>query len=101
MRDSRQCIALILVFLITGCCKDAEIPFATKQLYSPHARERNDGALALARCGEKAAGAVPRLIQLLYDENVGVQSASAYALREIDTPPARRALERATTKSEN
>jgi len=63
-------------------------------LSSRVAKERNNAALKLGRCGSKAARAVPLLEQLLYDENVGVQSAAAYALRKIDTPAARRIMDR-------
>lgn len=67
----------------------------TKLLYSERAKDRNAGALSLARCGEDAQGAVGKLSQLLYDPNPGVQSAAAYALREIDTKQAQAALARA------
>ncbi len=90
-------ILLILVLLqtVTGCCKQEEIPDLTLQLHSSSAKDRNDAALALARCGAKAERAVPRLGRLLYDENVGVQSAAAYALRKIDTPAAREIMDHA------
>ena len=87
---------LITTFLlITSCCDTDSIPSKTNTLYSSSAKERNKAALDLARCGSRAGGAVPKLAELLYDENVGVQSSAAYALRQIDTPNARAVLERA------
>lgn len=91
----RALVLLGLVSFLGGCCNDKEIPKLTQNLYSGEPRERNDAALGLARCGDEAEGAVNRLAQLLYDENTGVQSAAAYALRQIDTESARAALERA------
>lgn len=81
-------------YLLQGCCNTEEIPKLTRLLNSSDAKDRNDAALSLARCGEKADRAVPRLSQLLYDDNVGVQSAAAYALRKIDTPSARAIMTR-------
>jgi hypothetical protein len=94
----RGAVWFLLIFLagMAGCCSESDIPIAKKKLYSDSAKERNQGALDLASCGTRAGSAVPRLITLLYDENVGVQSSAAYALRKIDTPEAREALERAT-----
>jgi HEAT repeat protein len=77
-----------------SCCSSDQIPSFIRLLNSSDAKDRNDAALALARCGEKAERAVPRLSQLLYDDNVGVQSAAAYALRKIDTPSARAIMNR-------
>lgn len=74
------------------------MPAQLRNLHSSDAGTRNEAALALARCGSLAERAVPRLIQMLYDDNVGVQSSAAYALRQIDTPAAREALEWATAK---
>lgn len=79
----------------SGCCDKKEIPKLQDALYSGSAKERNDAALKLASCGSDASGAVHKLTQLMYDENVGVQSSAAYALRKIDTKEARAALERA------
>lgn len=89
--------ALCLFFLL-GCCDDDGLADAKRALYSGQAKARNDAALALARCGDKAADSVARLGQLLYDENVGVQSAAAYALRQIDTKQARGILEQAQAR---
>jgi HEAT repeat protein len=84
-----------VVFLFSGCCDASKISANTKQLYSSKASEKNQALLELAKCGEEAKGATQRIGALLYDENVGVQSSAAYALREIDTPESRKILERA------
>lgn len=84
-----------IIFAVTSCCNDQEVPQAIEKLYSSSAKERNKAAMDLSRCGSKAEKAVPKLTELLYDENVGVQSSAAYALRKIDTKNARAALEEA------
>ena len=86
-------LGLLLVSGMSGCCDSEQIPKYIRNLNSPYASERNEAALKLARCGSKADRAVPLLSMLLYDDNVGVQSAAAYALRKIDTPKARRIME--------
>jgi len=86
---------------LSACCDVEGIPQRIRQLDSRVAKERNDAALALARCGEKADKAVSKLARLLYDENVGVQSAASYALRRIDTPAARQVLERVEATRRN
>jgi HEAT repeat protein len=78
-----------------GCCSTEGVPEAIKKLYSAQAKERNAAALALAKCGKLAEPAVPRLATMLYDPNPGVQSSSAYALREIGSSAAVAAIERA------
>jgi HEAT repeat protein len=85
---------LLLGVQLIGCCSESDLPSFKKGLYSPAAKERNAAALGLAKCGEKASDSVPRLGHLLYDENVGVQSSAAYALRKIDTETARKLLRR-------
>ena len=90
---------LTAALILVGCCKTEEIPAQTRKLYSQSAKDRNEAALELARCSSPDVDrAVSRLIELLYDRNVGVQSSAAYALRRIDSPAARRALEKASTK---
>ena len=84
----------MLLVCVAGCCDKSQIPDYTRSLYSEAPRDRSNAALQLARCGSNASGAVARLTQLLYDENVGVQSSAAYALRKIDTKDARAAMER-------
>ncbi len=86
---------LAISVLLWGCCDAPKISANTKKLYSPKASDKNQALLELAKCGEDAKGATQRIGALLYDENVGVQSSAAYALREIDTPEARKILERA------
>jgi HEAT repeat protein len=88
----RVVAALLTIASLSACCDEAGIPKRIQGLYSSEAKTRNDSALALARCGSAGRGAVSRLADLLYDPNVGVQSASAYALRKIDTPDARQYL---------
>lgn len=87
-----------MLVAMSACCDKKSIPQAKQRLYSGSAKDRNDAALELARCGSAARSAVHRLSVLLYDENVGVQSSAAYALRQIDTPEAREVLELATSK---
>jgi HEAT repeat protein len=85
----------VFALALMGCCDKASVPEHLQKLYSSQAKERNVSALALAKCGKLAEPGVPRLISLMYDSNVGVQSSAAYALREIGTPEALKALERA------
>ena len=93
------CLVVSVLFALTSCCKTSEIPDRIRDLSSGDAHERSVAALALGRCGPPEVNrAVPILINLLYDNNVGVQSAAAYALRRIDTPAARKALERTKKK---
>ena len=82
----------VLIATIVGCCDKDQIPQFSQGLYSSKAKIRNQSALDLAKCGNAASRSVPRLAELLYDENVGVQSSAAYALREIDTVEARGAI---------
>jgi hypothetical protein len=90
-------IAALILFLVSliGCCDASKIQENTKKLYSAKTSEINKALLELAKCGENAQGATGKISALLYHENVGVQSSAAYALREIDTPEARKILERA------
>lgn len=78
-----------------GCCDDKALPKALRDLYSEKPSDRNKALLLIAKCGERAESAVPRINQLMYDENVGVASSAAYALRSIDTKSARAALKAA------
>ena len=84
---------LLVVTLICGCCNKEEIPGLIEKLNSMKSHDRSQAALDLARCGTKASKAVPRLAELLYDENVGVQSSASYALRKIDTSEARKIMD--------
>jgi HEAT repeat protein len=87
-------IYLLIIFSLSSCCDKKQIPSYHKALFSNNAKMKNQAALDLARCGEAAGVAVPRLAELLYDDNVGVQSSAAYALRKIDTEQARAVIER-------
>jgi HEAT repeat protein len=84
-----------ILVLISGCCKEAELPSASRGLYSSDHREKTQSLQILARCGVKAESSVQRIAALMYDKNVGVASAAAYALRKIDSKEARQALETA------
>jgi len=79
---------------IAGCCSTEKAKSLQTKLYSEKASERSNAAENLAYCGSNADSAVPRLAQLLFDENSGVQSMAAYALRKIDTPAARSVMKR-------
>lgn len=87
-------IATLIIFT-TGCCDEKGLPNALRNLYSEKASERNKALLLMSKCGGRVESAVPRISQLLYDDNVGVASSAAYALRCIDTKNARAALKRA------
>jgi HEAT repeat protein len=80
---------------LAGCCDDTALPSALKNLSSDKASERNKALLLIAQCGKRGEASVPRIAQLMYDENVGVASSAAYALRSIDTKSARAALKTA------
>ena len=88
-----------MVFSACGASVE-DIPRLKKELSSPDASQRNKAALALAGLGEKAQPAEDALIRLLSDKNSGVKSSAAYALRAIDTPKARAALDKATKNSD-
>jgi HEAT repeat protein len=100
MRAAFRTFLGVIALALGGCCDNEALPKMKRDLYSQTASERNEAALGLARCGAKAKDVVPRLSSMLYDSNVGVQSSAAYALREIDTPDARRALEQAQAARE-
>lgn len=97
MSWSERRILSIIIFAVTltGCCDEKGLPKALKNLYSEKASERNQALLQIGRCGDRVESAVPRIAQLMYDENVGVASSAAYALRSIDTKSARAALKAA------
>jgi HEAT repeat protein len=97
---SKQSFKWSLLFMVftVGCCPEGKLKQFKKDLYATDAHLRNDAALGLAQCGEKASDVVPRLIELLYDDNIGVQSAASYALRKIDTSQARSAIKEATRR---
>jgi HEAT repeat protein len=88
-------VAWCFCVAVVGCCDEKALPTALKNLYSDKASERNKALLLIAQCGDRAESSVPRIAQLMYDENVGVASSAAYALRSIDTKNARAALKAA------
>lgn len=83
---------LLLCSAGVGCCKEAEVPYAMRGLYSSEPRERNRALHVLAQCPDRAQAAIQRIAALMYDSNVGVASSAAYALRKIDSPEAKEAL---------
>lgn len=92
-------LRLTLVLLATlasalPACRDhaRDLPLLIKQLSDKESTIRNKAALELGAIGKKAEPAVPALIRLLKDPNGGVQTSAAYALRQIDSPRARKAL---------
>jgi hypothetical protein len=87
-----------LTLNVTACCHEAELPQAVRGLYSREVRERNQSLQLIAQCGGRAEtieSSVPRIAALMYDQNVGVASSAAYALRRINTDGARAALKTA------
>ena len=91
---------LLLILLFVGCGPSPkEVPALIEGLRSSKSSVRNESALKLGRIGAPyAERAVPELVRLLSDENPGVQSAAAFALRKIDTDEARISLDRARRK---
>jgi HEAT repeat protein len=99
MRPRKLIFCTIRILLsacaLQGCCNESELPNAQRDLYSSDTREQTRALQVLARCGDKADSSVQRIVALLYDKNVGVASAAAYALRKIDSKQARDALSQA------
>jgi hypothetical protein len=85
-------VPIVGVLVLSACCDNNAIGSNISKLQSSVAREKNQAAQELARCGKAAEAAVPLLSELIYDSNVGVQSSAAYALRKIDTQAARAVL---------
>lgn len=81
--------------VLSACCDEAQLGSAKRELYSGDHRRQTKALQAVGRCGELANDVVPYIASLMYDKNVGVASAAAYALRRIDSVPARKALEKA------
>lgn len=90
-----------IFMLVAGCCNEAELPNASRGLYSNDHREKTRSLQVLAQCGAKAESSVQRIAALMYDKNIGVASAAAYALRKIDSKEARQALEAAEQARKN
>jgi len=80
--------------LLIGCEDPKKVPEHIRKIQYGSAHEKTEAAMSLGRIGApEAVPAVGSLIALLDHENPGVQSAAAYALRKIDTPRARQALD--------
>lgn len=86
---------IVSCFFITclGPSKE-DIPRLIQQTQSKIAHERNTACLSLASLGPDAEDAVPALARLLKDQNNGVRSSAAYALRAIATTDAQKTLDR-------
>jgi len=86
---------LLSAFILTSCGEspDTVVPVLIKELQSKDSQERNRAALKLASYGDKADPATKELIHLLKDDNGGVRSSAAYALRKIGSPKAQAALD--------
>jgi HEAT repeat protein len=96
MKNIWYLVAVLLFAVLLQSCKesaDVAVPALVADLGSQDSGERNRAALRLASYGKDAAPAVRSLIRLLGDDNSGVRSSAAYALRQIDTPEARKALD--------
>ena len=88
------CCLISCICLWSSCNSAAtEVPKLVAQLKSKQSGERNRAALKLGSYGKDAKAAVNALVERLSDENNGVRTSAAYALRQIDTPEAQRALD--------
>ena len=96
----RELLLVCMVVIFAGCCKESELPNANRGLYSQDHREKTQALQVFAQCGERSQGAVQRIAALMYDKNVGVASAAAYALRKINTKEAQEALKNAEAARE-
>ncbi len=91
-------IAVALALSVLQGCTDpkVEVPKLMRELQSRDSAVVAQAALALGRIGPPYANkAEADLIRLLRHENPGVRSGAAYALRKIDTPAAKAALDAA------
>lgn len=90
-------IVIVVAFGVwfSGCCDESQLGIAKRNLYSADHRSKTKALQAVGRCGARANDVVPHIASLMYDKNVGVASAAAYALRRIDTAQARKALTKA------
>ena len=88
-------VIISFVFALSACREAAEtgVPKLIKQLQSKDAHQRSVAARALADYGLEASDAVRPLINTLWDDNIGVRSSAAYALTQIGTPEAKKAIE--------
>ncbi len=88
-------LVLILSIVFVSCSRASveDIPKLVTALRHKDSSVRNKAALDLASLGPEAKPATAALIRLLQDENGGVRTSAAVALRAIDTPAAIRALD--------
>jgi HEAT repeat protein len=89
-------VFVVLFSVMLESCREpaaTAVPALVKELRSSESGDRNRAALRLASYGREASPAVHSLVVLLGDENSGVRSSAAYALRQINTPEAQRALD--------
>ena len=91
----RFILVVALGIWLSGCCDESQLGVAKRNLYSADHRSKTKALQIVGRCGARANDVVPHSASLMYDKNVGVASAAAYALRRIDTVPARKALKKA------
>ena len=84
-----------LLSSLLACREAAEtaIPKLIHELGAKDSKTRSQAAQQLAGYGSDASKAVPALVRTLEDPNGGVRSSAAFALRKIDTPQARKALD--------
>ena len=85
----------LLLSPLLACREAAEtaIPKLIHDLGAKDSKTRSQAAQQLAGYGSDASKAVPALTRTLEDPNGGVRSSAAFALRKIDTPQARKALD--------
>jgi HEAT repeat protein len=62
---------------------DDEIKEVTKHLTSPHLAVRGEAVLALGTLGQKAKPAIPHLIKMLKDKDLGVDLLACWALVSV------------------
>ena len=87
---------MIGAFVSLSACREnakTAVPRLIKDLESPTASVRNAACQSLATYGPDAKEATKPLIRRLYDENIGIRSSAAFALRKIDSPEATAALD--------
>lgn len=96
----KKAVTLVLIAItLYGChaATEADVKRVIKEMSSPDPAVRNQAAMEAANFGPLGPKVVPVLVKLLMnDENNGVRSGAAYALRKIGTPEANKALDQAT-----
>ena len=90
----KKVISLLLFLLLAACGPSKEeLPGLIKELSHKDGRVRNQAALRIARMGSDGKPAVKPLIRLLKDDSAGIRTSAAYALRNIGTKEAIKALD--------